>query len=79
MAASTAAAVAAAVLVQVVVNSTHGSSAVVLTNLAYPIGDVLLLALVALVFTVTRWRPGRSWSLLAEGPVRLTLQRPPAR
>ena len=38
-----------------------------LTNLAYPIGDVLLLALVFFVFSVTRWRPGRAWALLAVG------------
>jgi diguanylate cyclase (GGDEF)-like protein len=67
MGASAAAAVAAAVLVRVVVNSTHGSTLVVLTNLAYPIGDVLLLAGVVFVFSVTRWRPGRAWSLLAAG------------
>jgi diguanylate cyclase (GGDEF)-like protein len=67
MAASAAAAVAAAALVQVVVDGTKGSSAVVLTNLAYPIGDVLLLALVFFVFAVTRWMPGRAWSLLAAG------------
>ena len=65
MAAAPAAAVAAAVLVKVVVDSTKGSPAVVLTNLAYPIGDVLLLALVVFVFSVTRWRPGRAWPLLA--------------
>src|SRR5579871_312982 len=67
MAAAAAAAVSAAVLVSVVVNSTHGSRLVVLTNLAYPIGDTLLLAGVFLVFAVTRWRPGRAWSLLAVG------------
>ncbi len=67
MAAAAAAAVAAAVLVRVVVDSTHGSPLVVLTNLAYPIGDVLLLAGVVLVFSITRWRPGRAWSLLAAG------------
>jgi diguanylate cyclase (GGDEF)-like protein len=66
-AASAAAAVAAAVLVRVVVDSTHGSQLVVFTNLAYPIGDVLLLALVFFVFSVMSWRPGRAWSLLALG------------
>jgi diguanylate cyclase (GGDEF)-like protein len=67
MAAAAAAAVAAAVLVQVVVDSTHGSQLVVLTNLAYPLLDVLLLAAVVFVFSVTRWRPGRAWSLFAAG------------
>jgi diguanylate cyclase (GGDEF)-like protein len=67
IAAAAAGALAAAVLVEVVVNSTHGSPLVVLTNLAYPIGDVLLLALLVFVFSVTRWRPGRAWALIAAG------------
>jgi diguanylate cyclase (GGDEF)-like protein len=66
-AAAAAGALAAAVLVEVVVNSTHGSRLVVVTNMAYPIGDVLLLALLVFVFSVTRWRPGRAWALIAVG------------
>ena len=38
-----------------------------LTNIAYPIGDVLLLALLVFVFSVMRWRPGRAWTLIAVG------------
>ena len=67
VAATAAAAVASAVLVRVVVDSTHGSQLVVLTNIAYPIGDVLLLALMVFVFSVTRWQPGRAWTLIAAG------------
>src|SRR5438067_1409830 len=67
LAATAAAAFAASVLVEVVVKSTHGSRLVVLTNIAYPIGDVLLLALLVFVFSVTRWRPGRAWTLIAVG------------
>lgn len=67
VAAAAAGALGASVLVEVVVNSTHGSRLVVLTNIAYPIGDVLLLALVCFVFSVTRWRPGRAWALIAAG------------
>jgi diguanylate cyclase (GGDEF)-like protein len=67
VAATAAAALGASVLVDVVVNSTHGSRLVVLTNIAYPIGDVLLLALLVFVFSVTRWRPGRAWALIAAG------------
>ena len=37
------------------------------TNIAYPIGDVLLLALLVFVFSVTRWRPGRAWAFMAAG------------
>ena len=67
MAATAAGAVGASVLVEVVVNSTHGSRLVVVTNIAYPIGDVLLLALLVFVFSVTRWRPGRAWAFMAAG------------
>jgi diguanylate cyclase (GGDEF)-like protein len=67
VAAMAAGALGASVLVEVVVNSTHGSRLVVVTNMAYPIGDVLLLALVVFVFSVTRWRPGRAWALIAAG------------
>jgi hypothetical protein len=69
LAATAAGALGASVLVEVVVNSTHGSRMVVLTNMAYPIGDVLLLALIVFVFQVTRWRPGRAWALIAAGVV----------
>lgn len=67
VAAAAAGALGASVLVEVVVNSTHGSRLVVLTNLAYPLGDVLLLALIVFVFSVTHWRPGRAWALIAAG------------
>jgi two-component system cell cycle response regulator len=67
VAAAAAGALAASVFVEVVVNSTKGSRLVVLTNMAYPVGDVLLLALLVFVFSVTRWRPGRAWALIAAG------------
>ena len=67
VAATAAGALASSVLVEAVVNSTKGSPIVVVTNLAYPIGDVLLLALIVFVFSVTRWRPGRAWTLIAAG------------
>src|SRR5215471_15800917 len=67
VAAAAAGALAGSVLVEVVVNSTQGSRLVVLTNMAYPVGDVLLLALLIFVFSVTRWRPGRAWALIAAG------------
>jgi diguanylate cyclase (GGDEF)-like protein len=37
------------------------------TDLAYPIGDTVMLALVASVFALTGWRPGRAWTLIALG------------
>ncbi|MEI8105361.1 MAG: diguanylate cyclase [Actinomycetes bacterium] len=55
-------AVSAAVVVQVVLNSTSGSKSLVLVSLAYPLGDLVLLALVVFVFAITGWRPGRAWA-----------------
>src|SRR3954452_10203235 len=56
-----------AALVLGVVASTEGSLATVATNLAYPLGDLMLFAFVAAVITVTGWRPGRTWVLMALG------------
>jgi diguanylate cyclase (GGDEF)-like protein len=36
-------------------------------NLAYPVGDVMLLGIVMGVFTLTAWRPDRMWVLLGAG------------
>ncbi len=67
MAATAVGALGSAVLVKVIVSSTHGDPLVVVTNLAYPLGDLLLLALIVFVFSVTRWQPGRAWTLIAAG------------
>jgi two-component system cell cycle response regulator len=56
-----------AALVFGVVASTEGSLAAVATNLGYPLGDLALLAFVIGVITVTGWRPGRTWVLIALG------------
>jgi two-component system cell cycle response regulator len=56
-----------AALVFGVVASTEGSFAAVATNLGYPLGDLALLAFVFAVMTVTGWRAGRTWALLALG------------
>jgi two-component system cell cycle response regulator len=39
----------------------------VAVNLAYPIGDMLLLVLVVMAFALCGWRPGRSWAFLGGG------------
>jgi two-component system, cell cycle response regulator len=62
-----AAALGATVLVQAVLRTTDGSVAVVVTNLAYPVGDTLLLALTIGVFALTGWRPGRRWAVIGAG------------
>ena len=62
-----AAALGAAALVEVVLRTTEGSLSVVATNLAYPLGDVLLLSAVFGVFSLAGWRPGRLWLVLGLG------------
>ena len=37
------------------------------TTLAYPLGDILMVAMVVGVVALTGWRPGRTWSLLLAG------------
>ena len=57
----------AAVIFELVADVTQGSTSVVVTNLAYPLGDVLLLSAVFGVFSLTGWRPGLRWLLLGLG------------
>lgn len=61
------AAVGAALLFEFVAARTSGSGVEVATTLAYPFGDVLLVALVVGVIALTRWRPGTTWTLLLAG------------
>lgn len=60
-------ALGAALLVEFVADRTSGTNLEVLTTLAYPFGDVVLISLVVGVIALTRWRPGRTWSLLLAG------------
>jgi len=62
-----AAGIGAAVLLELVLESTMGSLSTVATNLAYPLGDLLLLSAVFGVFSLARWRPGQRWLLLGLG------------
>jgi diguanylate cyclase (GGDEF)-like protein len=55
------AALGAALLFDPVREAGAGDTAVVATDLAYPLGDVLLLALVVCLLTLTGWRLGRGW------------------
>ena len=66
-AALAAGALGAAVIFEIVVGATEGSTSAVVTNLAYPLGDVLLLSAVFGVFSLTAWRPGLRWLLLGLG------------
>jgi diguanylate cyclase (GGDEF)-like protein len=72
-AALAAAALGAAVLVELVLETTDGPLSTVATNLAYPLGDVLLLSAVFGAFSLTGWKPGQRWLLLGLGMLGLTL------
>ena len=61
------AAFGAAVIFDEVISTTGGSPLVVATNLAYPLADLLLLALVVATFALTGWRFDRTWALVAAG------------
>jgi hypothetical protein len=60
-------ALAAAVLLQPIVASTGGARLEVATTLAYPLGDVTLLAFVVGLLALNAWKPSRSWTLIAAG------------
>jgi two-component system, cell cycle response regulator len=61
------AALGAAVVFDEVLSSTGGSALVIATNLAYPLADVLLLALVVATFALTGWRFDATWAFVAVG------------
>ena len=47
--------------------STEGSLSTIVVNLAYPLGDVMLLSLVVAAIAVSGWRADADWGLLAVG------------
>ena len=60
-------ALGAAVIFEFVADRAKGTTAEVATTLAYPFGDVLLVSLIVGIIALTRWRPGRTWTLLLGG------------
>jgi two-component system, cell cycle response regulator len=61
------AALGAAFVFDFVAEKAEGSAVEIATTLAYPLGDIGMLALVVGVVALTGWRPGRTWSLLLAG------------
>src|SRR6202035_2598177 len=55
------AALEAAVVIGPVSIANSGDFGTVVTNIAYPIGDLVLVSMVVGVFAVRGWRPGRLW------------------
>lgn len=67
------AALAAAFAFGPIAAAAEGSAASVVTNLAYPLGDLVLLGTVTGLFGLLGWRPGRSLSLVGVGLVVLAV------
>ena len=61
IAALAATAVSASIVLEVVLRSAHGGPATVIVDLAYPVADLVLLAIVIFVFVITARVPGRAW------------------
>ncbi|MEA2201226.1 MAG: hypothetical protein QOI89_1822 [Solirubrobacteraceae bacterium] len=60
-------ALGAALVFEEVLRTIGGRPISIATNLAYPLGDLLLLGIIATGFTLRRWRPDRSALLLGLG------------
>jgi two-component system, cell cycle response regulator len=58
---------AAALAFPPIIDAASGNVAEVATNLAYPVGDLVLLGLVLILWGATGWRPDRLWLLLGSG------------
>jgi diguanylate cyclase len=67
------AALGAALVFEPVLHSSTGSLLAVSVNLAYPIGDLLLAALVVGVLALRGWHLDRTWALLGAGFLVLTV------
>jgi two-component system, cell cycle response regulator len=61
------AAVGTAIVFGAVLKATSGSPEAVATNLAYPLADLTLIALVVWSLAVTGWRIDRTWALITLG------------
>jgi two-component system cell cycle response regulator len=67
VAALAASCIAAVFLFEPILGSSAEPGSLILTDVAYPVADLLLLAVVTGVFGLTGWRPGRSWALIGAG------------
>src|SRR5687768_2796436 len=61
------AALSAGLVFDTVLENVEGNAAAVATNLAYPLGDLVLLSLIVGALAGTGWRLDRTWMLLAIG------------
>src|SRR5262249_7639400 len=65
----TLAAIGAALIFPAILGASSGDTAGIAVNLAYALGDMLLLVFISVAFSLSGWRPGRQWLLLALGVV----------
>jgi diguanylate cyclase (GGDEF)-like protein len=63
------AAIGAALAFGAILSQTHGAPLTVATNLAYPLGDLVLLGLIVGIIAITGWRTQLDWWLIAVGLV----------
>ena len=63
----TVSALVVAVLFDPIVAASQGSVRQVAVNLAYPVGDLIVVGFVLAGFATQAWRPGRGWALLGLG------------
>jgi two-component system, cell cycle response regulator len=63
----TVAAVVAALVFSTVLATTNGRFVADAVNIAYPVGDLVLLIFIAVAYSLAGWRPGRAWLLLGAG------------
>jgi PAS domain S-box-containing protein len=67
-------ALSAALVLGAVLNGSAGeSSSAVVTNVAYPVGDMLVLGVIAAALGLRRWRPDRMWGALAVAGVAIAV------
>jgi two-component system, cell cycle response regulator len=65
--------VVAALAFKPILAASTGDAVGVATNLAYPIGDLLMMALVVTVWGLSGWRPGRAWLLIGSAMALMAL------
>ncbi|HET6447728.1 MAG TPA: HD domain-containing phosphohydrolase [Conexibacter sp.] len=70
LAALTVSALVVALLFSPIVDASHGESVrQIAVNLAYPVGDLVVVGFVLAAFATQAWRPGRAWALLGAGAI----------
>jgi len=67
LAALTAAALIVALAFNPILDATRGNASQMAVNLAYPLGDLVLVGFVLIAFATQAWRPGRGWALFGLG------------